>query len=82
MKNVHAITVTYVGATNLRGSRVKLHSNRFNTSKFINYDYALNSIYDMAQVWLESKGYTCLSLSESKNSYTINVEQFIDIKNV
>ena len=39
LPNYHIIVVSYLGATNSRGSRMKLTSLRFNDSITLNYDY-------------------------------------------
>lgn len=56
--NYHIIKVKYLGATNFRGSRVKMTSDRFKQSVTISYDHALNSIEDMAIVWLAAHGFS------------------------
>lgn len=65
MENLHIIELKYLGATNTRGSRVKLTSKRFNESKTIAYNYKLNHIEDMAVEYLESKGFDIIGTAES-----------------
>ena len=37
--NLHIIKVSFIGATNTKGSRVKMYSERFKKGKIIGYDY-------------------------------------------
>lgn len=55
MRNLHLIEVKYLGATNTRGSRVKLTSHRFGDSVTIPYDYEFNNAHDMAEAWLRKR---------------------------
>ena len=80
MQNLHLIEVTYHGATNTLGSRVKLTSSRFNESVYISFDYALNSIYDMAEVYLKEKGFDIVAMAETKKGYAIITSTFNHIK--
>lgn len=48
MRNLQIIEVKYLGATDTKGSRVKLINDRFKESKLINYDYKFNNILDIA----------------------------------
>ena len=58
LKNYQLITVKYFGATNTRGSRLKLTDTRFNNkSKYIPFNYSLNNINDMAAEYLTSIGF-------------------------
>jgi len=58
LKNYQLITVKYIGATNTRGSRVKLTDTRFNNkSKYIPFNYSLNNINDMAAEYLTEQGF-------------------------
>ena len=79
MENLHTIKVTYVSPTNFRGARVKLTSERFKSSKTINFDYEVANIYNMAKDWLESKGVVCGYMSEGKSCYMIHSNTFVDI---
>lgn len=53
----HVFNVKYLGPTNYKGSRVKITTKRFNKSKTISFDHALNNIEDMAAAYLEAHGY-------------------------
>jgi hypothetical protein len=83
---VHLIEVKYLGATNTRGSRVKITSLRFNDSVTIPYDYTYNSIDDIFEAWLKqhdndlgivSKGY-----NEHNFTYIYGVSVFEPMKNI
>jgi hypothetical protein len=53
--NLHVLRIKYLGATNTRGSRVKITSDRFKQSVTIPFDHALNNIEDMAVAYLEHR---------------------------
>jgi len=57
MQPLHAIKVSYIPATGTRGSRVKLVSERFEETVVIHYDYKFSSSADIAQDYLEKKGF-------------------------
>jgi hypothetical protein len=64
LKNYQLINVKYLGATNFRGSRVKLSDPRMKTSKIIPFDYQLNRIEEMAQKYLTSIGFVVIGQCE------------------
>lgn len=80
MKNLHAIEIRFIGPTNTKGARVKLTSCRFNESIIINYDYSKNSIYEIAQEYLESKGFNIIGLAETQKGYMLLSDVFKSIK--
>jgi hypothetical protein len=80
MKNYHIIEVKYLGATNTKGSRVKLYSARFNQTKIISYNYSLNNIGDMAIEWLKSREYTVIGSGEGKSLTYIITDTFKPFK--
>lgn len=55
MKIYNIIKIDYIPVTNHRPSRVKLTDTRLKETKIIPYDYAFNSIEDMAIDYLKSK---------------------------
>jgi hypothetical protein len=58
MTNSHLITAKYVGATNTKGSRVKLTSLRFPGDSLItSLDYSASGIKDQALMILKALGY-------------------------
>lgn len=56
MKNLIAISVRFLGATNTKGARVKITVSRFNTSKTIPFDYGHNSAEETAAAFFRSHG--------------------------
>ena len=64
MKNLHILRVKYLGATNMRGSRVKIISDRTKTSRTISFDHAQNSIEEMAMTELKKLGFNIVGFSE------------------
>ena len=63
MKHTQAILVKYLGATNSKGSRIKLIDKRFRTSIILNMNYESQNILTQAKDFLESKGYTIITNS-------------------
>ena len=80
MLNLHTIKVKYIGATNIRGSRVKLISERFEDSFTLPYDYAFNSAVDIAADWLEKNGFKPCFKSEGKDYMMIHCFVFEPFK--
>jgi len=76
MKNLIAISVRFLGATNTKGARVKLTVSRFNTSKTISFDYEHNSAEDTAVSFFKSHGVTpfarCCTASGSMLLFTFD----------
>ena len=64
LKNYHIFTIKYLGATNTKGSRVKITSERFKQSVIISYNYTFNSTTDMAQDYLKAKGHAIIGQGE------------------
>ena len=65
-KNLHLIEVKYLPATNYRGSRYKMTSERFGDSITKSYDYSLNSVQDMAVKWLKEHGQKIIGQCEGR----------------
>ena len=82
--NLHLIEVKYLGATNTRGSRVKLTSLRFNDSVTIPYGYEFNNARDIAEAWLVSKmtKHGVVGSGETPKGYIIAVNVFEPMKNI
>jgi hypothetical protein len=57
LPNYHLIVVSYLGATNSRGSRMKLTSLRFNDSVTLNYDNSFRSGKEQAILYLINNGF-------------------------
>lgn len=81
INNLKGIEIKYLGATNSRGSRVKLTDNLLGTSKTICYNYKYNNIVDIAAEYLENKGINVTGMCETKNGYMLLTDSFaISIK--
>lgn len=74
--NLHVIKVTYLGPTNSRGSRVKMHSERFQKGKTIGYDYQFNNSLDIAKDYLIKNGFELVAQAEGKDCYYIMTNTF------
>jgi hypothetical protein len=73
MTSVHLIEVKAFGATNSKGSRVKLTSLRFGDSIMVPYDYDFNTTKDLAESVLKKIGFKCVSYgyNEINGTYII-----------
>ena len=80
MQIIHTIEIKYTGATNARGSRLKLTSLRFMTSRTMPYDYEIGNAVEQAQKLLESHGFVCEYMSQGRGCYYIHTSTFEDIK--
>lgn len=80
LQNYHLIRIKYHGATNSRGSRVSMTSDRFSQRIYIDYDYTMSSIKDMAARDLERKGFEIIGAGELKNEYVLISTTFKPIK--
>ena len=80
MENLHIIKVTFKGPTNHKGSRLILHSERFNQSVTLSKDYSLNSILDQGVQWLQSNGFEVIGVGEGKSSDYIITTTFKELK--
>ena len=66
IENLHAITVKHLPATNFKGSRFKMISERFGDSVTKSYDYAHNSVLDMATEWLQAHNQIIIGKCETR----------------
>jgi hypothetical protein len=78
--NYHILEVRYLNPTNSRGARVSIKSARFKQSVIINFDYAENSIADMAVNHLRSAGFDIIGIGESVEGYYLISDSFEPIK--
>ena len=76
LENYHIIKVSYLGATNTRGSRVKLHSERFEKSKMIPWNYKYSFPIPMAIDYLTKQGFELIGQAEGKDCYYIITNTF------
>jgi hypothetical protein len=80
MKNFHIIQVKYLGPTGTKDSRVKMISERFESSKTIGYDYEFNNSLDVAEDWLSKNGYDIIGHGEGKDKYYIITSTLKDFR--
>jgi len=77
MKNMRAFKVVYKGPTNTRGSRVIITDLRFKVKTVISYNYEMNDVGDMAEVWLKKLGITIKYQAENANEgYILLTDDF------
>ena len=80
MKNLHAFKITYLGATNTQGSRVKIKSLRFNQSKTLSYNYEDSYITQTAERYLISLGFDIIGQAEDIKTMLILSNTFKPLK--
>lgn len=80
LNNYHVLKVTFLGATDTKGSRIKIQSERFEESKTISYNYEYNNTFEGAQNYLESKGFDLIGKAEGKDCYYIITTTFKGLK--
>jgi len=80
MTNYHILTVKYIGQTNYSPSRVKIISERFKTSKMIEFDGELGYTLDNAENWLRNNGFDIVGCAEGKGHYYIITNTFKPLK--
>lgn len=81
MENLHKIKTSYLGATNTKGARVKIYSERFRESVIIPYySEEFNSALDIAIHWLQSKGFDIVGKGEGANNMYIISKTFQPLK--
>ena len=78
--NYHVFAIKYLGATDTKGSRVKITSQRFEQSVTISYNYEYSNIYEMAQEKLESMGYEITGMGETPSGYVLMSTTFEPLK--
>jgi hypothetical protein len=82
MTSVHLIEVKAVGASNTKGTRVKITSLRFGDSLTVPYDYDFNTIKDLAESVLKKIGFKCVAYgyNEKNGTYVICSTTFESLK--
>ena len=80
LTNFHVLTVKYLGATDFNGSRIAIRSDRFKTTKVIDYTYKYDNTLEQAQEYLESKGFELIGKAEGKDCYYLISTTFESIK--
>lgn len=76
LPNLRAFEVKYQGATNHRGSRIKITDLRFNKSVTISCGYEYNNTFDQAAEFLLAKGIEVISKAEGKECYILLTNDF------
>ena len=76
MKTYRAFEVTYLSATNTKGSRVLIFDCRFGHSKKITYDYKFNDALDNALDYLKKLGIKIVGKAEHKGGHIVLTEDF------
>jgi hypothetical protein len=74
--NFHILIIKYVGQTNFLPSRVKIISERFKTSKTIEYNHDFNNTLDIAEDWLTNNGFQIIGHGEGKGHYYVITSTF------
>lgn len=74
--NTHVLSVDFIGATDYKGSRIKIRSDRFKQTKMIDFNYEYNSILGGAIEWLVNNGFVIIGYGESKNGYYVITSTF------
>ena len=80
MQNLHAFKITYLGATNTRGSRVKITSLRFEQSKLLSYNNEDRDSTETAKKYLEANGYPIIGQAEDKHGMILLSSTFKPLK--
>lgn len=76
MKTFHIINARYIGPTQTKHSRIRIHSARFNQTIFIPFAEP----YDSASKWLKSKGFHIVGTGYDDNSVVIITDTFEPLK--
>jgi sRNA-binding regulator protein Hfq len=91
IQNLRQIKVKFVGATNTRGSRIKIYeAPRYNDekeqSKMFSYDYSVGNVEQQAFNILEANGFKIVARCSEFNNYVILCnnwgDEFIQIKDL
>jgi len=80
MKAAHLIEVTYLGATNTKGSRMKLKSLRFGDSILLPNDNRYFRMTEQAENYLKAAGYKIVCYGETDKGYIIATDTFESLK--
>lgn len=80
LNNYHVLKISYLGATNTKGSRIKILSERFKESKVIAYNYEFNNTCEGAEDYLSKNGFELIGKAEGKDCYYIITNTFKGLK--
>jgi hypothetical protein len=76
MKTFHIINATFIGPTQTKNSRIKIHSARFKETIFISFGHP----FDSATKYLKSKGFHIVGTGYDDNSVVIITDTFEPLK--
>lgn len=71
---VLGVVVSYLSATNARGSRVKFTLPRWKKSKIISYDHSCRDTLEIALRWFHAHGIVPMGFMDTGGGYTFAVE--------
>ncbi len=81
IKNTRAIKVKFVGATNTKGSRIKLTDDYLSERKqsvFVSYDYSIGNVAEQGLKYLIDKGFNIIARASNENEYIFLVDNWVD----
>lgn len=78
IKHCRGIKVKYLGATNNKGTRIKLTDEYFGQSKIINFSYEYNWCHDHAIDYLKNNGFNIVGYAEMKKDCVIFCDNWGD----
>lgn len=77
LKNYHILKISFVGPTAIRGSRVRISSDRFECAKMIPFNHSISGgTCAIAEQWLKKNGFRLTGKGEGKNCYFIITSTF------
>ena len=66
IKNMQSMKIKFMGATNTKGSRIKITDERFEESVTLCYDYKYNNGIEQAIEYLTNKGFNLIGRTEDR----------------
>ena len=76
LTNFHGIHVKFLPATDYKGERVRLKSDRFNQSVIFGYSYNHMTVRDDGVDWLKEHGFNLVGQFETKDGYYLLTDTF------
>ena len=80
MKNHHVLKVKFLGATNTKGSRIRITSERFESSVIIPLKFDEFASFDQAIDYLVSKEFNIIGNAEAADGMYVITDSFHNIK--
>ena len=77
MKNYHLFTVKYLGATNTKGARIKITSERFEQSITLSKDYSVEAT-EQAINYLNDKGFNIVGRGNGSNQTDVLISEVFE----